>query len=424
MDFAKRLIRPKGRRFFYADPGLKDKGGHHAGYCRAIVDELLSRGLQTEILAFAGISRELQQELGAVPFFRAYTYWTTDGDPICGWLNRFDKAVQETVEDLERLDDLNNDDIVFLISVQAAQLMAAVQWLDGLEPRRRPRVMVDFVEDAGLDAVPQGNGVAFATRDPRMDPRAVLYRFAGSQMANAETGSLRLFAAEQWMSVAYSFLLKRPVELFPTPQVPFKTVTNRVGRRPITLAVLGYQRAVKGYSLVPDIVEMLLAANADIRFLAHNSNPVETGDLQARMRQIAERNPRLTLDERVLQDDQWAEVLERVDIILCPYNLFQYAACCSGVAFDALANGIPLVMPKGSSLERLVEEFGSGGTVFEAHAVDSIVEAALRAVAGFDDMAAKSFQAAGKWAQQRGPKASVDTLLSIDPVTTEGACRS
>ena len=424
MDFAKRLLRPKGRRVLYADPGLKDKGGHHAGYCRAIVGELRTRGLQTKILSFQGISPELQQELGAEPFFRAYTYWTTDGDPICGWLNRFDAAVQETREDLERLDDLNGDDIVFMVSVQAAQLLAAVQWLDGLDPQRRPQVVIDFVEDAGLDAVPQAEGVAFSTRDPRLDPRAVLYRFAGRQLATAETGGLRLFATDTWMSVAYGFLLQRPVGVFPTPQMCFRAVANRVGRRPITLAVVGYQRAVKGYNLVPEIVEKLLVANTDIRFLAHNCNPEETRDLQARMRQIAGRDPRLVLDERALQDDQWAEVLDKVDIILCPYTLFQYAACSSGVAFDALANGIPLIMPKGSSLERLVEEFGSGGTVFEVHSVDSIVEAALRAVDHFDDLAAKAFQAAGKWASQRGPKASVDTLLNCDPVMPGGACRS
>src|SRR6202012_2312559 len=72
---------PDPMRVIYADPGLRDDLGHHANACRTIRREFARRGVTVVVLAFAEVLPTLRDELHAMPFFRAYTYWQSDHDP-------------------------------------------------------------------------------------------------------------------------------------------------------------------------------------------------------------------------------------------------------------------------------------------------------------------------------------------------------
>ena len=86
---------------FYIDPGLRTDVGHHANYCRCIVGELRAGGIKTPAFAHCEIQPALQAEFAVVPHFRVDTHAESDGDPICGWLSRFD-AFTRTLEDFDR----------------------------------------------------------------------------------------------------------------------------------------------------------------------------------------------------------------------------------------------------------------------------------------------------------------------------------
>src|SRR5271169_3688684 len=76
-------IHATAMRFFYLDPGLQDDVGHHANYCRYIVGELRTRGVETLVFAPLWVDPAQRSQLGAIPHFRVYTYAGTDGDPVC-----------------------------------------------------------------------------------------------------------------------------------------------------------------------------------------------------------------------------------------------------------------------------------------------------------------------------------------------------
>ena len=138
-------------RVIYADPGLRDNLGHHANSCRAIVRELERRGINVVVLAFAGVIPELQEELHAIPLFRAYTYWQTDGDPISGWLNCFDcldarhgrgsRAVAGHHAGRHRLSQLR----------PAGAVHGAGQVVERPADGQRPHVVMEFGTDPGVD---------------------------------------------------------------------------------------------------------------------------------------------------------------------------------------------------------------------------------------------------------------------------------
>src|SRR5215471_14048634 len=173
--------------FVYADPGLHHSVGHHANSCRFITQELRRRGVRPVILAHYGIQPALRQELGALPHFRGFSYHFTDGDPICGWLNAFHEVGRRIRKGLLRL-AVGRDDRVYLNSVQPGVVLGVAEWLSDLKEDELPQVVMEFGTE------PDGFGLT--TRDPRSDPRAVLYRFAAGKFPKAAEARLHLTTFE------------------------------------------------------------------------------------------------------------------------------------------------------------------------------------------------------------------------------------
>jgi hypothetical protein len=402
-------------RVIYADPGLRDNLGHHANSCRAIRRELERRGVTVMVLSLAGIIPELREELHAIPLFRSYTYWQTDGDPVSGWLNCFDKSVHATVEDMERVQGVAADDIVYLNSAQPAQFMALVKWSKSLPPERRPHIVMEFGTDPGVDvaAGSEAGKVSLRLRDYRTDPRAMFYRHAACQLSEPDLACFHMTTFDAAASEIYTVLLNRPVGVLPLPQLGQVAVASRAGRRPITVSVLGHQRRDKGYHLMPEIARLLLALEPDIRLLVHNGAQDEMPRVQQEMRAHAAVESRLTLNEQAAGPELWEDLLRRSDLILCPYEPARFVASYSAVAAEALANAIPLVVPARTAPSRLLDSYGGPGTAFDSYDPAGIVAATRRALAGFDAIATRADAAAEKWNVSMGVAHMVTALLAL-----------
>jgi len=400
-------------RFIYADPGLRNDVGHHGNFCRIIRGELIRRGIGVVVLAHVGITGSLLDEVAAKRLFRVYTYQQSDGDPIAGWLNAFQGNVSATVADLNRLGRLNPDDIFYLASVQPAQFMALVTWIKSLAAERRPRAIVEFASDPGVDIVDTGTNIEIRLRDYRLDPRPMFYRHAAGKLTRTDLASFHMITFDSASTAAYVQVLGKPVNRFPPPTVAPASVAGRVGRRPVTVAVLGHQRPAKGYHLVPDIARKLLASEPEISLLVHNSAPGEMPAAQAGLRELAEVEPRLILNEQSPVLAGYNDLLAASDLLLCPYEPAPYAASHSGILMEAMANAIPLVVPGGTALSRQLAEFGSPGAAFEDFTVDSIVAAVRNVLADYDGFAARAVAAAEAWNATMGVKNMVAGMLAL-----------
>jgi len=167
---------------------------------------------------------------------------------------------------------------------------------------------------------------------------------------------------------------------------------------------------------------MLLQAHDDISLLPHNPEPDKMIETQNALRDLAARNPRLILDERVAGPTRWSELLDASDLILCPYGV-SYALGRSAVVGDAVANGIPVVVPANTAPARLVNEFSGSGTAFERWEPDSIVEATTKALIHFDEIARRAHAAAHKWPEIHGPARLVDAILALAGRCPDGSPR-
>jgi hypothetical protein len=400
-------------RLFYCDPGLTGDQGHHANSCRAIVGECRRRGIEVRVLAFGELDAKLATETGAQRLFRVSTYFLNDGDPVCGWLGAFSTSLRATVEDLRWLEPhLQADDVLYVNSGQAAQLMAWSTWMASCA--LPIHAVMELGVDPGLDLRRSQTGVTAEVRDPREDTRAILYRFASNEMAAAVAPRLHLATFDPAASEAYQLLLRRPVVTLPNPRTRVTQPRLRGHGQPISVAFLGHQRGEKGYRLVPEILARLERRfpGDQVRFLVHNGEPQQMREVQNQIRQFAAACPRCTLDERRADGALWAEIVDRSDLIVCPYFPRRFAFSYSALACDAVANGIPFIGPAGTTLERLGRDFGTGAAFVE-WTVDSIVRAIEGVLQQFDDYAKRAMVGADLWAQQQGPAHCLDAILRL-----------
>ncbi len=399
-------------RFWYLDPGLRNNVGHHANYCRYIVGELRARGIETIVFGCDSIDGELRSETGANPHFRAWTYIRSDPDPICGWLIDFDTFTRVTADDLGRLPAIQPSDVVYMNSVRPFQLMAVGLWLRNLPTDRQPTVVVEICE-SGLLASNGRAGLEFASPDPRQDERPTLFRFAARKLPSPGASRLHLICFDQSLSQALSRLLARPVRTLALPYRAVAMLRNRAGARPTVVAMLGHQRAAKGFRQLPEIVTRLLRSRPDVRLLIQQVGHTDAPETERALRELAATDDRLMLEERPAGKMLWAELLERSTLVLCPYLAQPYIATFSAVASEALANGIPLVVPAGTTLEKMLVEFGGPGVAFDDFEPASVVAATEHAVDHIDRYATLAHEAAVKWPERHGPARLVDGLESL-----------
>ncbi len=397
-------------RFFYLDPGLRNNVGHHANYCRYIVGELRARAIETLVFGFAGIDGEFRSEMDANPLFKVSTNASLNSDPLCGWLIDFDGFAHATFDDLRRLPEVQPSDVVYMVSATPAQLMAVALWLRNCPADRQPTIVAE-VGKTGLVASNGQAGLTFAVPDTRQDPRAVLLRYVATCLSPI-AARLHFITFDRTVSEALNLLVARPVLTLPLPYRAVTTLRKRGGVRPIVVAILGHQRENKGFRHLPEIAATLLRARPDVHLLIQNvayGAPVA----QQQLRELAANNDRLMLSEQPAGRTLWPKLLEQSDLILCPYSPEFYMVAFSAVASEALANGIPIVVPAGTTLEKLIEECGGPGTAFYKFEPKSIVAATERVLDQFDRYAAQAYDAATKWPERRGPARLVDDLLSL-----------
>jgi glycosyltransferase involved in cell wall biosynthesis len=279
-----------------------------------------------------------------------------------------------------------------------------------LESDRRPSIVVESV-GTGLWVERTPDGTEASVPYPQIDPRATLFRYASNWLPREANARFHFITFGQIPSQLFNLILDYPTHTLPLPYPAITSLRNRAGTRPMTVAILGHQRSEKGYDRLPEIVEELLRSCPDMRLLLQVVDPLGPPEIQIRLREIAASSDRVVLDERPAGRTGWPQLLEMSDLVLCPHRP-EYYLGFSTVLVEALANGIPAVVPAGTPLETMIAKFGAG-TTFDQFEPAAIAAATMQALDGFDDLASLAHAAALRWPEVHGPARMVDDLLSL-----------
>ena len=136
-------------------------------------------------------------------------------------------------------------------------------------------------------------------------------------------------------------------------------------------------------------------------------------ELDEAMANLAAAQPRFTYEPRVVDAAGWEQLIERADLILCPYDGTRYIVSHSGIAVEAIANAVPLVVPSRTPLADIAAEYGGAVTCFDSLAIDDIASAVARALGDFDTQAEIALRAADRWAKAQGAHNLLDAILGL-----------
>ena len=399
----------------YIDPGLRTNIGHNAESGRAIITELRQRGLDIMVLGNKTVREDLQRELGVIPFFTLSSYERVNvgGRSPEDVMPRLLAERLYGLSDLGRLSEIGPNDVIYVNTVLPPYLLALVDWLDTIPAGMRPRVVAELGTTAGADCSLVNGILQVHPRPAKTDPTAARYRAISRRWNEVGPLPLAVVTGDPLMSKAYEVVLGRQVHISPIPR---SAITGCRVRHPASeplIAWIGHQQWAKGYLLVPEIVTLLLMSGEKLRLLVQNAAMAQMEAITESLYSIAEADNRLELLVGPLSHDAYATLIDRIDIIVCPYYANHYCCNYSAVAAEAIANGAVLVAPADTTLSELLARSGGGGTLFHEWTAPSVCTAILEAVADFDRLAAAAATAASHWQDSHGPGPYVTRILEI-----------
>ncbi|MBP0465349.1 hypothetical protein J5Y09_15595 [Roseomonas sp. PWR1] len=389
------------------DPNLEGESGHHLAYDLAIAREAMARGQTVTIVANRRFGVSAIEGVRVLPHFTATTYAVRHDDPVTG---RFD--------DIRHFNDLlgaelallpadlfGPRDAVLAPTVTETHLAGLLGWMKGFEPASAPLFVVHLMFPSGvaLDAA----GV-LQVEDPIA---ALAYRLAG-RVAEAPGPPVHLFASGRQHAVEFSTLFGRPVPAHPLPILPdppeaVATSGDRV------LLFAGDARADKGIALLPPLVDLLAPARPGWTFAAHVNSAAAWGEAAAAATELRSRaalHPNLALAEGRLQPEAYTALLAGARIALLPYDPQRYRRKSSGVLWEAVCLGLPVVVPEGTWLENEARHWGAGHVAYAAQDPAAIAAALGGAIAERDALAQASAGAALRYRAANGAAALLDQI--------------
>jgi len=240
------------------------------------------------------------------------------------------------------------------------------------------------------------------------------YRRAGSVLDEEKGENFFPFTFDAAASEEYAELLDRPVATMPAIHVGGQEPRLRTRRSDgcITLAFLGHQRAEKGYDLVPSIIRRVRSRGVPVDILVHNGGP-DCVATNLELRTLAAADPRLAFEEKPADLAYWQDLLNRSDLLVLPYDPTRYRASYSAVALEALGDGIPIVVPSGTTMETLVNTYQPGAVVFNRWTAEEVADAVEQSVQKFEQIASLAITGASEWRHANGASCFVDRLLEV-----------
>lgn len=373
------------RRVLIVDPGLIDARGHHLSFDRLLVDEAKRRGYRVGVIGNKAMTGRLKA-MRYVPHFRPSPYDQLCDDSICGWLETHNIITQLLIEDLERLPVEPGDTLVFPTAMPP-QIQAVAAWA---ATRDNPIVICN------------GFPVGFDREGNLAGMQAVCWRYAFRAL-NATAPHARIVS---WFDADNVRKVAAPMPVISAPAAQIGIVRDRSEDNPIVVGFLGHQRVGKGFRMVPDLCAKLVETFGDrIKLFVHDSSGSNWDDEIGRL---------MALGAEVVQDqttgDEYEAMLDRLSLLVLPYDPEFYATAMSGAAAEAIACGLPVVVPSGTVLADDVRKYGAGGAQFEGWNVDAMFRATEAAIHALPYQAGRSMDAAMKWGEMNGPGPLFDAM--------------
>ena len=385
-------------RLWILDPGFENVGGHHYELNRAIVADCARRGTGVRIAAH----REIHGEAADLPVDRIFSH-SIYAESYSG--GRREPIRRRCLEDLASLPGWRfaPDDVLLLHSVAPAHFMAVCEWFAGLPADGRPRSVVLHTVGWFGDEWTQG-----------VFEWSAEFRRAAELLARAAGPGVTFAAANEPLCEDWAVHAGQPARLHPIPCPVIADTRNRPAPPSAAprFAFLGGARREKGFELLPDLIPLLARRCPESEILVQAAPvPATCPDTIDRLRELERSCPPLRIHWGEAPAAEYHRLLAASDIVLHPYDPVRYQVRGSGVFFESMASGLPVVLPGSTWMAEEWTHWDAGGALFGGWRAEAVVEAAAGVARSYAGHRARSLQAAERWNAKHSVAAFVDFVL-------------
>jgi len=387
-------------RIIVLDHGMRFVAGHHFAYNLGLLFECIRRNQPIEFYVHADCNKEVIKVLHAKAVLKPTQYVAHSTDKYCGYLEDFNISSKLTEFNLYKNMKGNVDpsDVIYVHTADPKIVMGIAAWYVSLSKEKRPFLCLKF----------QNHGYRFVIKPFRALVQSA-FRLALKPFIGMD--KVHFAASNKLIAAQIQLLAEKPCPVFPIPlqlTQPPRPYRSRQEKQTLCIGYAGEGRAEQGVDMLPDIVEAVLAAHPDVHFAIQLGCNFAEKETLKRLRAFGER---VVLIEQCLVGDHFHQLLSSFDALLLPYAPERYIERSSQIVIEAIALGVPLIVPARTSLAFEAKEFDCGYSLIQKHRVSSIVESIEHFIANHDALSQKSVPAATRCANFHCGRTLVDMLL-------------
>jgi glycosyltransferase involved in cell wall biosynthesis len=305
-------------------------------------------------------------------------------------------------------DGIGADDLLAVPFATINEVHGMALWLERVPAARRPAVLFNFHQ-------PHHSWHVEQDRD-RAKADFMFSRYAGLRLrALLPERRIIITAAEPRLGKLMQQALMLPCHITPMlmnyGDYGVRDAASPRGRA-LTVSVMGDFRQEKGSLQVIDALSGMAQQRPDTRFFVQVRRAEEADALR---RQLQRSAPAARLDAMVgpVSAECYADQLLRSDIAFLPYSWQRYAIRTSGVFAEALACGLPVVVPDNTWMsDQLAQGHGAGET-FAEWTPQAMAGALLRAAERIDALHQQALVRSPAWRSAQSIHAYLPRVLGL-----------
>jgi glycosyltransferase involved in cell wall biosynthesis len=371
-------------KWLIVEDSLKGRRGHWFEYISGFCAELPKLGDQVTLLVTAGAEDFIIKGLAAHAILPDSPYLKmSDGATAWRRYVRIPIHAWKTFRVLSKyLKEVPAPDLIFVPTVIIHHLLGWFLLIKLGRVPQRSRVLLFF---PSLPLRVDGDAVTRASGISSMVMALLLNRLKkqverGKVILGVETLAMKK-AGEKSFGIAFSY--------FPHPVEPLPTMVDASrgpGNDHLTMACYGPARSEKGSDILTKAIAQYLEKNPEsrVQFAIQWIDDFHDPDGELITLPPSMRNhPRVEVVSQFFKDGEYAKRLASTSVLLLPYRRSSYALRLSRVVIEAMVNGIPVVVTRGTTLEEQANEFG-GFITCKNESVESLLNSIEKMVGSYD----------------------------------------